>query len=90
MRIAVLGLWHLGTVTAACLARLGHDVVGADAHAGRVAALRAGRAPISEPGLDAAVGEGLASGALRFTTTAAEAVDWCRRRVGRHRHAGGR
>lgn len=71
----MLGLWHLGTVTAACLARLGHDVVGADAHAGRVAALRAGRAPISEPGLDAAVGEGLASGALRFTTTAAEAVD---------------
>jgi UDPglucose 6-dehydrogenase len=30
VRIAVFGLWHLGSVTAACLAGAGHDVVGRD------------------------------------------------------------
>ncbi|CAN5671788.1 UDP-glucose/GDP-mannose dehydrogenase family protein [soil metagenome] len=52
MRVLVQGLWHLGSVTAACLARAGHHVIGLDRDAATIATLQAGKAPISEPGLD--------------------------------------
>ena len=45
MKIAVQGLWHLGTVTAACLASLGHDVVGVDEDRARVDAVFAEAKP---------------------------------------------
>ena len=67
LKVAVAGLWHLGCVAAACLAKVGHRVVGVDADDARVASLRAGRAPLREPGLDALLGEGVAAGRLRFT-----------------------
>ena len=74
MKVCVLGLWHLGSVTAACLAAAGHDVVGLDPTPATVAACaRAGRR-CREPGLDELVARGLAAGALRFTTDAAAAV----------------
>ncbi|MDB6090918.1 MAG: UDP-glucose/GDP-mannose dehydrogenase family protein, partial [Gammaproteobacteria bacterium] len=66
MRICVLGLWHLGSVTAACLAELGHQVIGVDFDAARVAALNAGLAPVFEPGLEELLRRGLSSGRLRF------------------------
>lgn len=74
MKVCVQGLWHLGSVTAACLAALGHEVTGYDPDGARIEALRAGRAPVMEPGLDALIGDGLASGRLRFTTRLAEAA----------------
>lgn len=74
MKVAVLGMWHLGCVTAACLARLGHEVVGLDADAGVISGLTAGRAPIAEPGLDEAIAAGRAAGRLRFTTDIDDAV----------------
>ena len=74
MRICVFGLWHLGCVTAACLAAGGHSVVGLDPDAERIARLRAGQAPLHEPGLDHLIASGLASGKLRFETDAAAAV----------------
>ena len=49
-RIAVVGLWHLGTVTAAVMAEAGHDVLALDDTA-IVEALEAGRLPVAEPGL---------------------------------------
>lgn len=52
MRVLVQGLWHLGSVTAACLARTGHQVIGLDRDTATIATLKAGKAPISEPGLD--------------------------------------
>ena len=52
MHVAVYGLWHLGCVTAACLAEAGHDVVGLDLEEDAVAGLRRGRAPLHERGLD--------------------------------------
>ena len=67
MKVAVLGLWHLGTVTAAALASAGHDVVGIDADAAVVAALSEGRAPVFEPGLEDLVKAGLKSKTLSFT-----------------------
>ena len=66
MKVAVLGLWHLGCVTAACCAKH-FDVVGLDFDAANIAALRQGKAPLFEPGLDDLIQAGLASGRLRFT-----------------------
>ena len=74
MNVCVLGQWHLGSVTAACLAALGHRVVGLDADAGRIASLSSGAAPLFEAGLEELLRQGLASGRLRFTSTASEAT----------------
>jgi UDPglucose 6-dehydrogenase len=72
--IAVIGLWHQGVVAAACLAELGFTVIAADADAQRIDALRKGRPPLYEPGLEELVGKGLASARLSFTTDYAAAV----------------
>jgi len=74
MKICVLGLWHLGSVTAACMAALGHHVVGVDFDEQRVASLSGGSAPLFEPGLEELLRSGLASGRLRFSRTLAEAA----------------
>lgn len=74
MKVCVVGLWHLGTVTAACLASGGHDVTGLDFDRAVVAGLAAGRPPLFEPGLEDLVTAGLASGRLRFTTDAVTAM----------------
>jgi UDPglucose 6-dehydrogenase len=74
MKVCVLGLWHLGSVTAACLAALGHRVVGLDGDAQRIASLKAGAAPVFEPGLQELLRQGLASGRLRFSATVEEAT----------------
>jgi UDPglucose 6-dehydrogenase len=74
VKVLVHGLWHLGTVTAACLADRGHQVVGLDFDAAAVAGLARGILPVQEPGLGALVTAGLASGRLRFTTDPAAAA----------------
>jgi len=68
MKIAVVGLRHLGTVTAACLAKVGHDVVGVDSDKTVVAGLLNGKPPVSEPGLEELVKEGLTGKHLTFTS----------------------
>ena len=68
MRVGVAGLWHLGCVTAACLADAGHDVIAFDPNADRVAQLRNGSPPLFEPGLEDLVRAGLTSGRLHFET----------------------
>lgn len=70
MRVVVYGLWHLGCVTAACLAKAGHQVVGLELDSARAARLRQGQPPVYEPGLDELLASGLASGQLSFTTRA--------------------
>lgn len=67
LRIAVVGLWHLGCVTVACSARH-FQVTGLDFEPAIVAGLSAGRAPISEPGLNELITDGLRSGRLAFTS----------------------
>jgi UDPglucose 6-dehydrogenase len=74
MKICVFGLWHLGSVIAACLAEH-FPTVGVDPDPKTMAALQAGRAPVSEPGLDALIQSGLSSGRLRFTGNLREAVE---------------
>jgi UDPglucose 6-dehydrogenase len=65
-RVAVFGIWHLGAVTAACLAHLGLRVTGVEADASRLAALIAGAPPLHEPGLAEMMGEEIAAGRLGF------------------------
>lgn len=74
MRICVAGLWHLGAVTAACLAAGGHEVVGFDEDPAVIDGLSAGRPPLFEPGLAELIAEGVASGRLAFTTQATQAI----------------
>lgn len=74
MRVAVLGLWHLGSVTAACLAAAGHSVRAFDPDPERIASLAAGRPPVAEPGLANLIAAGAQSGTLRFTADLADAV----------------
>ena len=74
MNVCVLGLWHLGTVTAACLASVGHQVVGLDFDAETVNRLQQGQPPLFEPGLGELVKRGLTEGRLRFTTDSASAL----------------
>lgn len=72
--IAVLGLGYVGCVTAACLARLGHRVVGIDPDAFKVRSVLAGEAPFYEPGLEELVHEGVAQERLSASTDLADGL----------------
>jgi GDP-mannose 6-dehydrogenase len=72
--VAVLGLGYVGCVTAACLAELGHSVIGVDRDQSKVQSINAGRAPFYEPDLEALVANGIRTNNLRATTSASEAL----------------
>src|ERR1041384_108125 len=75
MKLAVFGLWHLGSVTAACSATAAIQTLGIDLDRDRIAKLAAGEPPLYEPGLADTVPPGLAAGTLRFSADAAGAPD---------------
>jgi len=77
MKIAVLGLWHLGLVTAGCLARIGHNVTGFDDSEQLVSDLGNGHLPVFEPGLVEVVRAELASGRLAFENDVAKIPSDC-------------
>ena len=70
--IAVLGLWHLGSVTAACCAKH-FRTIGLEFDEAVIKKLKAGKAPILEPGLDDLISAGIASKTLSFTANAGSA-----------------
>lgn len=74
MRICVFGIGYVGAVSAACLARDGHDVRAVDVSPGKVKDLNAGLSPIVEPGLDRLIAEGVARSRLRASADARAAV----------------
>jgi UDPglucose 6-dehydrogenase len=74
MNVTVYGLWHLGCVTAACVAAAGNKVVGLDPDGRVVAGLRGGRPPLHEPGLSELIAAGASAGRLSFTTDPAAAL----------------
>lgn len=76
MRIAVIGTGYLGTTHAACMAQVGHNVLGVDIDAGKVAKLQSGEVPFFEPGIENVVRDNLAAGRLRFTDSYGEAADF--------------
>ncbi|HEY0790900.1 MAG TPA: nucleotide sugar dehydrogenase [Chthoniobacterales bacterium] len=67
MKVTVLGLWHLGCVTAACVARHA-EVIGLDFDAGLIEQLAMGQPPLHEPGLPELIQEGERKGSLCFAT----------------------
>ncbi len=74
MRMSVIGCGYLGAVHASAMAELGHEVVGIDVDAEKIAQLAAGKAPFFEPGLSEVLSSAIASGRLRFSTDIAEAA----------------
>ena len=72
MRLTVSGTGYLGATHAACMADLGHEVLGMDVDPEKVARLSAGDVPFFEPGLPDVLARALESGRLRFTTDPAE------------------
>lgn len=75
MRCTVFGTGYLGATHAACMAELGHDVIGVDVDPGKVAKLSDGVVPFYEPGLEEVLRRNLDTGRLRFTTSYAEAAE---------------
>jgi UDPglucose 6-dehydrogenase len=74
MRITMIGSGYVGLVSGACFADFGHEVICVDKDEGKIAALKAGRMPIYEPGLDTLVASNVAAGRLTFTTDLASSV----------------
>ena len=72
-RMTVIGCGYLGAVHAACMAQLGHDVLGIDVDAAKIAKLQDGIPPFYEPGFPEVLAEQLASGRLRFSSDMADA-----------------
>jgi UDPglucose 6-dehydrogenase len=75
VKLSVIGCGYLGAVHAACMAELGHEVVGIDVDEAKIATLSSGHAPFFEPGLPEILASALATGRLRFTTDMSEAAD---------------
>ena len=73
-RVAVVGTGYVGAVTATCLARLGHAVVGLDSDSLLAGQLNNGQAPFIEPGLPETLKSTQSSGRLRFTDQPADAL----------------
>jgi UDPglucose 6-dehydrogenase len=73
MRISVIGCGYLGAVHAASMADLGHEVIGIDVDADKIRALKGGKAPFFEPGLDTILESALQSGRLEFSTNIGDA-----------------
>lgn len=73
-RIGVVGSGYVGTVVAACLAHVGHEVIGLEVDPEKLGCLARGEVPFFESGLRELVLEGLGSGRLRFTHDPAETM----------------
>ncbi|ALN72224.1 UDP-glucose/GDP-mannose dehydrogenase family protein [Aureimonas sp. AU20] len=74
MKIAIVGSGYVGLVSGACFADFGHTVRCVDKDASKIAALREGRIPIFEPGLETLVSTNAAAGRIAFDTDLASAV----------------
>jgi UDPglucose 6-dehydrogenase len=75
-RIAVFGTGYLGATHAACMAELGHEVLGVDVDAAKLAKLEAGEVPFYEPGLEEVLKKNVDNGRLRFTASYEEAAQF--------------
>ena len=76
MRLSVIGCGHLGAVHSACMADIGHAVLGVDINEVKAEMLNSGKACFREPGLDEMLSRNVAAGRLRFTTSSAAAAEF--------------
>jgi GDP-mannose 6-dehydrogenase len=74
MNVGVFGLGYVGCVTAACLAEIGHGVIGVDVNEVKVNSINAGRSPIVEANIDKLIEVAVKSGRLRATMSTEEAI----------------
>ena len=74
MKISVLGLGYVGTVSAGCLAQDGHDILGVDPEPRKVDLINAGKSPIIEKDIGGIVERQVAAGRLAATTDVVAAV----------------
>ena len=77
LKVAVFGMGYVGCTVAACLCKMGHEVVGIDPDNGKVDALNSGKSPISEPGLGDLIGTAVADGKLSAQTSIGDALSDC-------------
>ena len=75
MKISVFGIGYVGVVSAACLAKDGHDVIAVDVDPGKIEAINSGVSPIVEDGIDELVRDMVAAGKLRATLDTKYAID---------------
>jgi GDP-mannose 6-dehydrogenase len=75
MNISIMGLGYVGTVSAVCLARLGHKVLGIDSNSVKVELINSGFSPIVEAGVDSLLREAVNNGQLRATMSFREALE---------------
>jgi UDPglucose 6-dehydrogenase len=76
MRLTVFGLGYLGGTHAACMAELGHEVLGVEVDPDKLTKMRQGRVPFYEPGLSELLGKHIGSGRLQVTDSYERAADW--------------
>lgn len=76
MRMTVIGTGYLGATHAACMAELGHEVLGVDVDQAKIDQLKAGKVPFFEPGLPEVLERNMAAGRLDFTTDYQQAADF--------------
>ena len=74
MKVSVFGLGYVGAVTAGCLAKSGHRVVGVDPDQRKLEFIREGKAPILEEGVDDLIREAVDSGRLTVTDSCPQAI----------------
>src|SRR5580765_1033464 len=74
MRVSVFGLGYIGCVSAACLARAGHRVIGVDVNDAKVGMINDGLGTMIEKGIGPLVKDGVRAGRLRATTDVKDAV----------------
>ena len=75
-RIAVFGTGYLGATHAACMAELGHEVLGVDVDPAKLSKLQAGEVPFYEPGLEEVLKRNIENGRLRFSSSYEEAAQF--------------
>src|SRR5215475_2369240 len=74
MRVSVFGIGYVGSVSATCLATMGHQVVGVDTNAEKVSMVNAGQSPVVEPHLPDLMVQAARTGRLQATTSAEDAI----------------